>query len=938
MTTTRSMQATLPARLLRSNFLHHVSINITLSDGRVVTNQDQFRTGLQRFGGSKWISGGTLLRRNISASELSKSNSKLINATAYASGVGCFAIKIDGVLISNSFMDPGWATLPSLHVSYRAYDVSAFFRDAADDHAPSPPQRIEVSLGMCKYGYQNSFCIGGNGVTDVCKAFLMSLQLTYEDGTTFIIETSASDGRWEATTNGNPIRYSHLYHGEQYDGRVVGKGNWRPATLATFNTGESDMQQPVSAEKALGTLSMLPETLALQSSKTYSPISIHRIQSNSNGGWVFDMSNNMAGFATLSVPRSALSTNGSPVILKYGEVLNKDGTVNMAFGKMPCSTINCANQTDTFIPIPTTIKKEQEDDIVTYTPSFTYHGFRYIQIEGLNIEYTPKASDLTAIFLHSNVRQTGNVSFPLKFNLLNQIQASIVQTQLSNLHFHPTDCPQREKRGWTGDGQLTSRQASLNFDMVHMYDHWLQTMVDHDTVGCVVDHSNATHFPIFPQANVDVCCDPKLGPKFGCDYTGIPNGTFSNTLGSVADVIPFMNVGAWPGDPTWGAISTVLPYVVWKYGGDDSLVNKFYLASKKNVDFFLRETSATENGLIEFGYYGDWCSIAKIGKPQVTATTQIMVLSNLVEMAQHLGKTSDVTLYNNTLLNARKAYHAKYWNVTLKSYIGGTQTANLVPLMLNIPPTAEERTATASTFVADVMANGNASTSGIVGAGYVLQALVLAGRGDVALSMALKDTYPSWGYMLKQGPGTIWETWDDSTNSHNHPMFTASIGPYLYCIVGLNPLEWKIGEYLNRGDEEVVVVEEDEKEKEEDVTIHIKPDVHAVRILQQASGRVNTQCGEVAVSWSARSSSSSSSSSSTMHSSRSNNYFEMNVTIPQNCGRARVEIPTEDVINIDDDLCINGERVVRRRRNVNRKTVDVFVNGGHTKVYVSRCQ
>ena len=192
-----------------------------------------------------------------------------------------------------------------------------------------------------------------------------------------------------------------------------------------------------------------------------------------------------------------------------------------------------------------------------------------MQLEGLAETYTPTAADLTGLFVHSAVKRTGNVTF--SHPVLDGIQKAIVQTQLSNLHFHPTDCPQREKRGWTGDAQFTSRQASLNLDMRQLYGNWLQTMQDHDMAGCAASGSK----PAFPQTNKDICCSP-THKSFGCDYTGIPNGSFANTGGSVADVVPFMYVGGWPGDPSWGSISSVLPYTVWK-GGDDALVSQYLL-------------------------------------------------------------------------------------------------------------------------------------------------------------------------------------------------------------------------------------------------------------------------------------------------------------------------------------------------------------------------
>jgi hypothetical protein len=998
----------------RSNQAHTISLSVTLAGGRVVRGTGQFRTALlwDGFGNASWISGGTLLRRRLAADLAVDTGATVVNATAYASGVGCFAIRLDGALVSSSFMDPGWATLPTKRVTYRAFDLTSHFAPASP-----PPQQLQVALGMCKYGYQGSFCVGAHAANGACKAFLLSLRLTYSDGTTRTIDSSAADGKWEATTSANPIRYAHLYHGEQYDGRVTDTpAQWRAATASMFDTGEGG--GAVAANKALGQpvlLTMPP----LEVSQKYTPISVKRVGtapttlsqqqqqlpvaaaaagpppppplfvrcsddvktsplcgvniwfedvatqtrhhvpscqmcglnpspcaavrnlpsanlSALHAGpefncsmvppppprWVFDMGDNMAGFATLTLPRSALVVD-QPVTLKYAEVLKGDGSVDMAWcaegAACKCSGINCANQTDTFLPAPAA---HSADTSVTYTPSFTYHGFRYVQVEGLAHSYTPTAEDLTGLFVHSAVRTTGNVNF--NHTVLDGVQRAIVQTQKSNLHFHPTDCPQREKRGWTGDAQFTSRQASLNLDMRQLYGNWLQTMQDHDEVGCAAGGSAAP--PVFPQANKDICCNPEHA-SFGCDYTGIPNGTFADPGGSVADVVPFMYVGGWPGDPSWGSISSVLPYTVWK-GGDDALVAAYYGGAKRNVDFFIREANPA-TGLIEFGYYGDWLSLAPVDKPQVTATAQIMATSHLVEMAVHLGNVADARHYNGTLAAMKTAYHGRYWDTAAKSYKGGAQTANLMPLILDIPPPAE-RALAASAFVAKVVAAGNATSSGLVGASFVLQALVMAGRGDIALSMAMRDEEPSWGYMVKQGPGTIWETWNDESNSHNHPMFTASIGPYLYAIAGLDPSTWSVPGYNRRRS----LHGPDPEDVGEEITMHVTPDPHAVRVLGQASATVATLCGQMTVEWRA------------VRGTR----FEMAATVPHNCGRARLVLHVPDsMVGLSDSLCVgnyhldNAEvsplpnNVFAAQLTPGNRTVDVVVGGGRLELSLGRC-
>ena len=889
--TSQSMEQILPAPA-QSNAVHAISLAVMLTDSRIIRAVGNFRTALiledsTHFDNATWIGGGTLLRRSLT--DVHTKSSAVANATIFASGVGCFRLDIDGISVSDSLMDPGWHTLPTIRVPYRAFDVTSFLR--------ASPKELRVSLGMCKFSYQDAFCIGGHAATDVCKAFRMSLRVTYTDGRQRTIVTSASDGLWKATTEANPIRYSHLYHGEQYDGRVAtdDRSKWKSAVLAMFNTGSGIMR----GERALGTpvlLQMPPITI----SKRYVPVAI---QQPRPGHWVFDMGHNMAGYAELSLPRGAF-VDGSPIVLKYGEVLKDDGTVDMAWCKTPCncSSINCANQTDTYIPF----LAQEGSERFKFIPSFTYHGYRYVQVENLAASYTPVPTDLVGLFLHSNVSQRGHVSFPHS-PVLNGIQAAIVQTQLSNLHFHPTDCPQREKRGWTGDAQFTSRQASLNFDLTLLYEHWLWTMLDHDHAGCALHGTT----PVFPQANKDICCFPKYS-KFGCDYTGIPNGTFDQIQGSVADVVPYMYIGGWPGDPSWGAIATVLPYVVWK-SGDSGLVEKFYDFAKANVDFFQREASG--DGLIEFGYYGDWLSLEATDKPQVTSMTQIQAVSHLVDMAEYLGKHADAKAYNRTLLSLKAAYHRTYWDLSCRCYKSGSQTANLMPLILNIPPSDLETKMAAKAFVENVEKAKNATNSGLVGASFVLQALVSAGRGDIALSMAMREDEPSWGYMVKKGPGTIWETWNDQSNSHNHPMFTASIGPYLYSIVGIDPSTWSIPSHWRRlrGNGTINL--------NKHVTMHVTPDVHAVQILKAAHGRIETRCGPVKVAW-----------------KMEEKIFHMNATIPHNCGRARLVLHVSDKLHhqhvLSFPLCVaemslgtNGTEI-SAQWNGRRTAIDVFVTGG----------
>jgi hypothetical protein len=262
-----------------------------------------------------------------------------------------------------------------------------------------------------------------------------------------------------------------------------------------------------------------------------------------------------------------------------------------------------------------------------------------------------------------------------------------------------------------------------------------------------------------------------------------------------------------------------------------------------------------------------------------------------------------------------------------------------------------------------VEAAGNATSSGLVGASFVLQALVLAGRGDIALAMALREEEPSWGHMVKQGPGTIWETWDDTSNSHNHPMFTASIGPYLYSIAGLDPSTWTVPGLLRRrvlqggaapgaggaavpaGEQAEAAAGEEASAGHDEVTMHVTPDPHAVRVLGRASAAVATMCGQVSVAW-------------RVVPGGSDGRFEMSAVVPHNCGRARLVLHVPDALldatgAPESALCVGGYRlggggeaaagnalprnVFRAQLAPGNKTVDVFVGGGRVELALGRC-
>jgi len=732
----------------------------------------------------EWIGGFTQLRGDF---RLAQPRSHVVSALAHATGVGCFALTVNGhaadASASNrSYMNPGWANIPTVRMLYRQFDVAGSLFEGENV--------LGARLGQCKFGYEGSFCSGAHGSLSACRAFNLQLTIVFQDGTQQVVASHASSAaptavhgtsRWLGTTALNPIRYTHLYHGEIVDARL-GTPDWdTPASSPTIGPDAWQPAQAYAGASELASQFSLLRAPPIAATDEIAPTNVTALALKGGGGgttaYVFDFGNNMAGFARMVAPAQPLPA-GTVVTLRYGEVLGVDGSVSQPWGDG--AGINHANQTDQY-----TARGVGGE---TFTPSFTYHGFRFVQVEGLPAGVVPGRAFLTALFVRTAMPRAGRVEFGERYAVLNQIQAAVVQTQASNVHAHPTDCPQREKRGWTGDGQVTSGQCSLNFDSVAMYATWLQTMADSASVGCAL----APKTPTTPQPNTFKCCDPAT-KQFGCDYTDLPpggaHGGFAETSGSVADVVPYMGVGGWPGDPSWGLAGTTIPWEVMTQTGDESIVSEFYGLAKGVVDFFSRQGDPKMGGLVSFGYYGDWLSLEPVAKPQIVSWSHVLGVARLVDMATRIGEAADAARFAAQLANLTRAYRAAYEEAD--GTFGATQTANVLALYLNLTEGAAGAAAAAAALTTNLGTHGNRTQSGLIGASYVLQALTRGGAHELALAIASAVDEPSWGYMVKTGPGTIWETWDDTSNSHNHPMFTASIGKYLYAVAGLQPEAWR---------------------------------------------------------------------------------------------------------------------------------------------------
>ncbi len=379
----------------------------------------------------------------------------------------------------------------------------------------------------------------------------------------------------------------------------------------------------------------------------------------------------------------------------------------------------------------------------TYEPRFTYHGFRYMELTGY--PGVPTMETIRGKVVHSAVKQYGN--FSCSNPLLNQLQRLIIWGQKTNLHSIPTDCNQRDERmGWLGDAHLTAEEAMMNFDMGAFYTKFIRDIQD-----------------------------------------------VQDKEGTITDTVPHI-WGQRPADPAWGTAYPLLCWYMYVQYGDRHILEDHYQGVKEYVEFL---RSKSENDLLEYSYYGDWVAIEKTPGDLVSSFYYYYDVFILSKIAEALGYTAEVKTYQELSKKILKAFNKKYFDSETKAYAGGTQTANALPLFLDLVPESD-RGAVFQNLRSDVLYKNNTHlTTGIIGTKYLMEVLSKYNSSDLAYELVAQNTYPSWGYMISKGATTLWELWQYKTgpsmNSHNHPMF-GSVGAWLYrTLAGIKQQENSVG-------------------------------------------------------------------------------------------------------------------------------------------------
>lgn len=637
----------------------------------------------------------------------------IARARLYATAMGIYEVELNGKKLGDRYFAPGFTSYKS-YLQYQTYDVTPFM--TGHDTLTAT---VAGGWAVGSFVFTRK-----NRVTADRQALLAELRIEYEDGS---VEVIGTDSSWQVTED-SPVRMADIYDGETYDAtkETTGWHNAAPETLKITPAITAEYGAPVKAHEVM-------RPMAITTAK--------------DGEVIYDFGQNFAGVIHMKLNGKA----GQVITVRHAEILNPDGMLNTTF-------LRTAKATATYI----CRDGEQE-----YSPRFSYMGFRYAGVKGID----PKELEIEAVALYSDVAQHGG--FHCSDEMLNKLQSNITWSAKSNFVDIPTDCPQRDERmGWTGDINVFAPTALYNFELSRFLEKWLRDV-------------KAEQLPT----------------------GGLPNTVPVQGYGFPA-TMPEMAVD-W-----WGDACVNVPWALYEATGNVDILRAMYPTMQKYVKAcrfwagfgigkhrYIWHTPAVL-------HFGDWVApdVPKMsqwqGRSKYTATASLCNTSGrLAKIARLLGKDEDAAQYETLSAKVADAYCSILTDGSGKAK-DEFQTAYVLPLYLNMFPENVKAKA-AENLVKLVEKNDYKIGTGFPGTPYILFALADSGHADTAFKMLLNTQCPSWLYEVRVGATTVWERWDgldengecpisddgtDQMISYNH-YASGAVGAFLYRrVLGVEPV------------------------------------------------------------------------------------------------------------------------------------------------------
>jgi len=621
-------------------------------------------------------------------------------ARAYIAVAGLYELYLNGQKVGDHRLDPMYTRFDR-RTLYVTYDVTNLIT--------SGKNTAGVLLGNGWYNHQST------AVWDFDKApwrnrptFCIDLKIWYEDGSE---ETIISDNSWKTTLS--PVIFNSIYTAEHYDARLE---------LPGWNTSDFD------ASRWKNVIYRAAPSQNIVSQQLYPIRNVEKIPAKkvnriNDSTYVIDFGRNISGVCELIIS----GESGTLIRLEHAERLHPDGRVDL-------SNINVHYRpTDNTDPFQTDIFILSGKGEEKFMPKFNYKGFQYIELRSSRpVQFS--TGNINVYFMHSDVPHAGE--FSTSNPVINNIWKATNNSYLSNLFGYPTDCPQREKNGWTGDGQIAVETGLYNFDGITIYEKWLGDHRDEQQPNGIL---------------------PAIIPTGGWGYE-------------------------WANGPDWTSTIAVIPWNIYLFYGDSRLLMETYENIKRYVDYI---TSISPTGLTSWGL-GDWVPVKSKAPVELTSSIYYFVDATILSNAALLaGKNEDFKKYSALAGKIKDAINSKYLNRETAMYGDGLQTELSVPLYWGVVP-EELKSGVAMNLSKRVEADSNHIDVGLLGTKAILGALADNGYSDAAYKLASQETFPSWGWWIVNGATTLYENWPINANSDismNHIMF-GEIGAWFYKSLG----------------------------------------------------------------------------------------------------------------------------------------------------------
>ena len=602
-------------------------------------------------------------------------------AMLYATALGVYELSLNGKRVGSDVLSPGWTDF-NKRVHYLAYDVT---KQVGQNNV------LGAVLGDGWYASYVAFT-GKHHFYGGDPKIQLHLRVEYQDGT---LQTVQTDGSWK-TAYGS-VTYADMLMGCQTDTRRDMPGWNTPAfDAANWNAAAVQTSPPIIVEAQPNEPIRPTQLLPAQTRTVPKP-----------GVFVYNIGQNMSGWAKINVA-------GNPnqnITVRYAERLNPDGTLYT-------TNLRSARATDTFV---------LRGGMQTLEPKFTFHGFQYVEITGVDAN-PPPASAVVGVVVSSDLAPA--LRFDSDNPLLNRLMQNIDWGWRGNSLDVPTDCPQRDERaGWTGDAQVFAKTAMLNRNAAPFFTKWMQDVTD--------------------------------GQR--------PDGAYPDTAPSI--------IGA--GNAAWEDVGVICTYRMWEMYADTALVKKQW----SSLTLFMEHLAAVSpNQIRPVGEFGDWLLLSGPQKSPILSTAYYYRSAYLMaRMADAIGKPDEAKQYRALADKIRSAFQSHF--VSPEGHVSGSdngaesQTFYALALEWELLPQTKRALASARLQALIDKQDGHLAT-GFIGTPVLLPALAKAGRAKESSALLLTETYPSWLYQVKMGATTTWERWDGWTpekgfqtpvmNSFNH--------------------------------------------------------------------------------------------------------------------------------------------------------------------------